>query len=238
MDAAERIKYFRERAGLSPPQLAALLELAPGEIEALEQGKRVLDLDLIPALVRALGSSYDEFFGTRRLAEDFQTEILIQKISALDPRARREIEQFVDFKIEKGRREESRRSADRRVVLIVDDDRHVRQTLVQAVNDLTPHRVLEAPDADSAIRLLEEEEVDLLITDLVMPRVSGIDLIEKVRLVDADLPIIALTGYTDIFDANDTLDVDVIRGKPLSLQGLVDDLERLLEASDDGVSGV
>ena len=90
----------------------------------------------------------------------------------------------------------------------------------------------------SAIELLQQEEVDLLITDLVMPRVSGIDLIEKVRMVDADMPIIALTGYTDIFEANDTLDVDVIRGKPLSIKGLVDDMERLLEASDEGTSGV
>jgi len=238
MDAAERIKYFRERAGLSAEQLGRLLELAPGEVEALELGERVLDLDLIPALVRALGLSYDEFFGTRRLAEDFQTEILIQKISGLDPRARRELEEFVDFKAERALREEARREGEQRNILIVDDDKNVRRTLLQALGDLTPHRLLEAADADSAIELLQQEEVDLLITDLVMPRVSGIDLIEKVRMGDADMPIIALTGYTDIFEANDTLDVDVIRGKPLSIKGLVDDMERLLEASDEGTSGV
>lgn len=233
MEIAARIKYFRERAGLSATRLEALLELAGGEVEALECGTRVLGLDLVPALVRALGLTYDEFFGTRRLAEDFQTEILIQKISALDPSSRREIEQFVDFKIERGRQHERRRESKRRTVLVVDDDSHVLGTLTQAVQDLTMHRVLDANSAEAALGILEAEKVDLLVTDLVMPRVSGIDLIRRIRLIDLNLPIIALTGYTDILDANENLDVDVIRGKPVSIQGLIDDMERLLERLEE-----
>lgn len=233
MRAPERIKYFRERAGLHRSQLESMLELADGEVAGMESGEKVLDLDMVPALVRALGVTYDEFFGTRRLAEDFQTEVLIQKISALPPAARRDVDEFVDFKIARAQYAQQRNSAPSHTVLVVDDDTQVRQTLVQALQELTSHRVFHAANAEAALRILESAQVDLLVTDLVMPKVSGVDLIRRVRLLNADLPIIALTGYVDILEMNDTLDVDVVRAKPLSLQGLVDDIQRLFEAADD-----
>jgi CheY-like chemotaxis protein len=233
MRAPERIKYFRERAGLRRNQLESMLELADGEVDGLESGEKVLELDMVPALVRALGVTYDDFFGTRRLAEDFQTEVLIQKISALPPAARRDVDQFVDFKIARAQFTRPGHGARARTVLIVDDDTQVRQTLVQALQDLTSHRVFHAANAEAALRILENSKVDLLVTDLVMPKVSGVDLIARVRLLNADLPIIALTGYVDILEMNDALDVDVVRAKPLSLQGLIDDIQRIFETTDD-----
>lgn len=231
MNLGERIRYFRDKCRVPSQRLAACLEISEERLGVLERGQEELPAELVPALVRGLGVTYDDFFGTRTLAQDFQVEILIQKIGKLDPPSRREVENFVDFKRGRSDLEARRRQAPRRNVLVVDDDPRVRGTVVTAISELSAHRVFEAQDVDRAIQCLEEQVVDILITDLIMPHTSGLDLIQHTRLVRADLPIIALTGYMDVADANDSLDVDVLMGKPLSLQTLVDEVERLLDAS-------
>ena len=231
MDLGERIKYFRATKDVEIDRLAEVLGVDLDDVMAMEEGEYPVLAEWVPILVRAFDVTYDEFFGTRPVAEDLHTEILIQNLAELDVASRREVSDFVDFmRSRSGLGERPVPSAVRRTVLVVDDQASVRQTIVHAVDELTRHRVLEASGVDEALALMQEQSVDLLITDLIMPRKSGIDLIAAVRLQSEDLPIIALSGYTDIFEANENLDVQVLRAKPLSLQGLVDDVERLLTA--------
>lgn len=234
MDLGERIKYFRAAKDVEIERLAEALGVDAVDVMAMEEGEHPVLAAWVPVLVRTFDVTYEEFFGTRPVAEDLHTEILIQNLAELDVASRREVSDFVDFlRSRAGLGVRPIPSNERRTVLVVDDQASVRQTIVHAVDELTRHRVLEASSVDEALELMQEQPVDLLITDLVMPRKSGIDLIAAVRLRSADLPIIALSGYTDIFEANETLDVEVLRAKPLSLQGLVDDVERLLTTSRD-----
>lgn len=232
MDLGERIKYFRATKEVAIERLAEALGVDADDVMAMEEGESPVLALWVPALVRAFDVTYDEFFGTRPVAEDLHTEILIQNLAELDVASRREVSDFVDFlRSRSGLGDRVTPGNARCTVLVVDDQPSVRQTIVHAVDELTRHRVIEAEGVDQALAAMDEHDVDLLITDLVMPRKSGIDLIAAVRLRSADLPIIALSGYTDIFEANENLDVDVLRAKPLSLQGLVDDVERLLAAA-------
>jgi two-component system response regulator AtoC len=82
----------------------------------------------------------------------------------------------------------------RATILIVDDDERLRDTLGILVRSLG-HEALAAPDGSAAERLLSQQPVDLVISDLRMPGRSGLDLLEIVQRVDPHTPVIMLTAY-------------------------------------------
>ena len=79
-------------------------------------------------------------------------------------------------------------------ILIVDDSKTTRQVLTFALTD-AGYTVLEAVDGMEAFQFLEQEQFDLLITDLKMPRMDGLELTRKVRASSGHkfMPIIILT---------------------------------------------
>ena len=81
-------------------------------------------------------------------------------------------------------------------VLLVDDDELVREVLAQHLQD-EGYLVAEAPDGAAALALLDEgQPVDILVTDLTMPRMDGVALIHEVRLRRPGLPAFLLTGFS------------------------------------------
>jgi two-component system chemotaxis response regulator CheY len=79
-------------------------------------------------------------------------------------------------------------------VMTVDDSATVRQVLHMTLED-AGYDVVEAVDGADALEKLSEESVDMLVTDLNMPKVDGIDLIQQVRQKPGNrfMPIIMLT---------------------------------------------
>jgi CheY-like chemotaxis protein len=77
-------------------------------------------------------------------------------------------------------------------ILVVDDDPGIRQTLQVALSN-AGYEVLQARDGDEATRLWHEAGPDLVITDIHMPRKSGLLLIEDLRANGSVTPIIAMT---------------------------------------------
>ncbi len=84
-------------------------------------------------------------------------------------------------------------------VLVVDDERGPRQSLRMLLKET--HEVLLAEDVASAMELLGHEPVDLIITDLRMPRQSGVDLLQWVKREQPDTEVIILTGYGQLESA-------------------------------------
>lgn len=88
-------------------------------------------------------------------------------------------------------------------LLLADDDASVRQVTAALLRDLG-YRVIEAPSAESAEALaVAEGRVDMLLTDVVMPGVSGPVLAQRLRAEWPSLPVLYLTGYGDGLDASD-----------------------------------
>ncbi|WP_025109639.1 PAS domain-containing sensor histidine kinase [Pseudomonas sp. H1h] len=82
-------------------------------------------------------------------------------------------------------------------VLVVDDDSLVLTSTTLLLEDLG-HRVVSATSGAKALQLFDQGEViDLLITDMAMPQMSGAQLAHAVRLLKPDLPIILATGYAE-----------------------------------------
>lgn len=84
-----------------------------------------------------------------------------------------------------------------RTVLSVDDDDLVRSTTVQMLEDLG-YRVLSTSSAEEALRMLEHTSVDLVITDHAMPRMTGAQLVLRLRERWPRLPVIMATGYAEL----------------------------------------
>lgn len=80
-----------------------------------------------------------------------------------------------------------------RKVLIVDDEKSIRITLSEFLKK-EGYEVGIAADAASAFQMLEEQEYDIILTDIIMPRITGIELLEKIRERSKHTQIIIMTG--------------------------------------------
>jgi DNA-binding NtrC family response regulator len=85
-------------------------------------------------------------------------------------------------------------------VLIVDDEKNIREGLGKAL-ELEDYNVFLAADGKEALAIINTEEVDLIITDLKMPEMSGEELLKKVASAYPTVPVIILTGHGTIESA-------------------------------------
>lgn len=79
-------------------------------------------------------------------------------------------------------------------LLIVDDDPEIRRLLSRRLGRVG-YMVQEAENGEEAVTLARQAVPDVVITDMTMPRLDGLGLLEELRSVDPDLPVIVLTGY-------------------------------------------
>ena len=79
-------------------------------------------------------------------------------------------------------------------ILVVDDQESMREMLADLL-DLMGLTVSTVGSGAEALRLLEDQEVDLVITDLNMPQMDGMELMKQVKAAHPGLPVIVITGY-------------------------------------------
>ncbi len=89
-------------------------------------------------------------------------------------------------------------SSDIKTILVVEDEATVR-SLVREFLQLAGYRVREASDGVEALRHIADgrARIDLLLTDLVMPRMGGKELAERVEVIRPEIRILYMSGYTD-----------------------------------------
>lgn len=84
-----------------------------------------------------------------------------------------------------------------RVILIVDDEEGLREGLGKLLED-EGYVVLCAETGEEALDVLQQSRIDLVLTDMRMPGMDGIELLKKIRERHGDLGVIILTGYGQI----------------------------------------
>ena len=89
-------------------------------------------------------------------------------------------------------------------ILIVDDERHTREGLAQILED--HYEISIAEDAEQAFNLMESEIFDLILTDLRMPGVSGLKVIDKALALKNRPPVIMMTAYGCLLYTSDAAD--------------------------------
>lgn len=117
-------------------------------------------------------------------------------------------------------------------LLLIDDNKQVLVSLYDYLRDLN-YDVVSAEDGLQGLQLIEnaEQEFDLVITDLVMPKVSGNYLILIIKKKIPDIPIIAITGYGAYPEAfASETQADVVLEKPFELEELERTIKELLSS--------
>jgi two-component system, cell cycle sensor histidine kinase and response regulator CckA len=102
-------------------------------------------------------------------------------------------------------------------ILVVDDEPMVRAVTAKLLR-LRGHDVTEADSGHSALDIIKEQRVDLVVTDLGMPEMSGRELGYRLRQDHPNLPIILLSGHTDVADQAEHADAVVT--KPFKIDHL------------------
>ncbi len=85
-------------------------------------------------------------------------------------------------------------------ILVVDDEPNIREGLVLALN-LMGYRAEEAISGCEALKMLEGTPFDLMVLDMRMPEMDGIEVMQRARRICSDLPIIVLTGHATLDSA-------------------------------------
>ncbi len=108
-------------------------------------------------------------------------------------------------------------------LLVVDDDPEILEILRDMLR-LKGHRVTAVNDGHEALRLIENEEFDLVLTDLGMPSVSGWEIAKSAKAKDPKLPVILITGWGAQYEEDDLTasGVDHVLSKPLSWDKLLE----------------
>ncbi len=113
-------------------------------------------------------------------------------------------------------------------ILVVDDEPSIRSSVGRFLQ-VKNHDVLEAGDGVEALEELAAHDVDLAIVDLVMPRMNGLELIDRMSTEYAATPILVISAYPDVCELSDSEAhvVGVLR-KPFELKHLSDALDTAL----------
>lgn len=104
-------------------------------------------------------------------------------------------------------------------ILVVEDDPRVRQFIVECL-EILGYQVVQADNAQASLDKLESVRPDLLITDFLMPGMTGAELIEQARRKIPGLPAIIATGYADMRAIDEVIDTDMVLQKPFQLNDL------------------
>jgi len=125
----------------------------------------------------------------------------------------------------------------KKTILIIEDyDKSLR--LFKLIIDSMGHRVLTAMDSEEGLRIAREERPDLILMDIQMPRMDGI---EALKLLKADtrteaIPVIALTSYVMKGDRERLLAEGFTHyiPKPIDKNSFIEDIKRVLEKYQRG----
>ena len=90
-------------------------------------------------------------------------------------------------------------------ILIVDDEPDMLKLLSMIIREKTSYEVTTTNNPVEALDLAQKNPFDLVITDLKMPGLDGIELLDAVKQVDADIPIIIITAYSSVEAAAETI---------------------------------
>jgi len=86
-------------------------------------------------------------------------------------------------------------------ILIVDDEKDMLVLLKRIITEETDHEAVTESDPSRALELFREDPFDLVITDLKMPKMDGIQLLEKIRELDPNTSVVILTAFATIENA-------------------------------------
>ncbi|MBC2711673.1 MAG: sigma-54-dependent Fis family transcriptional regulator [Desulfosarcina sp.] len=117
-------------------------------------------------------------------------------------------------------------------VLIAEDESRMREVITMLLSDL-PLDFVEARDGKEAIDLFDNDTFSLVVTDIKLPKVNGMEILQHVKMMDSELPVIVITAYGSIENAVEAIHLGAFDyvTKPFKEDRLRDCVEKALRIS-------
>lgn len=117
-------------------------------------------------------------------------------------------------------------------ILLAEDDTSMRVYLARALEKVG-YEVVAVDRGTAALPILEQERFDLLLTDIVMPEMDGIELVQKASSIDPGMRVMFITGFAAVaLKAGKANPEARILSKPFHLRDLVAEVDRLFQPDD------
>jgi two-component system, NtrC family, nitrogen regulation response regulator NtrX len=107
-------------------------------------------------------------------------------------------------------------------ILIIDDEKSIRKTLAEILG-FEGYKIEEASDGEEGLKKFSEKNFDAVLCDIKMPKLDGIEFLDKAKAINADVPIIMISGHGNIETA-----VDAVKKGAFDYISKPPDLNRLL----------
>jgi len=120
-------------------------------------------------------------------------------------------------------------------ILMVDDNHHMRVLLTEILRAIGVKHLFEAADGAQALALLREQPIDIVMTDLAMQPLDGIDFVRLIRnsrdSPNPMVPVIMITGHSTTRRVAEARDVGVTEflSKPVTARGVIERINRVVE---------
>jgi CheY-like chemotaxis protein len=121
-------------------------------------------------------------------------------------------------------------------ILLVDDNHHMRVLLTEILRAIGVRQVLEANDGAEALQMMRTQQIDIIMSDLAMQPLDGIDFVRLLRnspdSPNPMAPVIMITGHSTHKRVNEARDVGVneFLSKPVTAKGVLERLARVVES--------
>ncbi|MBB4153711.1 two-component system cell cycle response regulator CpdR [Sphingomonas jinjuensis] len=117
-------------------------------------------------------------------------------------------------------------------ILLAEDDQVMREYLTRAL-ERSGYAVTSVDRGTDAIPLLESERFDLLLTDIVMPEMDGIELARRAGTIDPELRVMFITGFAAVtLRAGQEMPGARVLSKPFHLRDLVLEIDRIFDVGN------
>lgn len=125
-------------------------------------------------------------------------------------------------------------------ILLVEDDDLVRDMLGQVLQRAS-HKVIYASQGEEAVSILKTEDPDIMVTDIIMPKKSGISLISEVKNKHPRMEIIAISGGgrldpTGYLDLSESIGATISFEKPIDKSALLMAIDLLLQGKSEKIN--
>jgi CheY-like chemotaxis protein len=120
-------------------------------------------------------------------------------------------------------------------ILLVDDNHYMRVLLAEILRALGVQHIFEAGDGAQGLQMLRDHQIDVVMTDLSMQPLDGIDFVRMIRTspdsANPMIPVVMITGHSTFARVNEARDAGVSEflAKPLTARGVVERLHQAVE---------
>jgi len=118
-------------------------------------------------------------------------------------------------------------------ILIIDDEKSIRNSLTEIL-EFESYQVFTSENGEDGLRMLKNEEIDLVLCDIKMPKMDGMEVLERIQKTNASIPVIMISGHGSVDTA-----IEAVRkgaydyiSKPPDLNKLLITIKNALEKKD------